>query len=113
MAEDVDIRREQVRDLLQQASIEIGATLERLESMESFELAEVRGAAGGLVAFFDKNGTCATGDFDPVAFFDKNGTCAAAELRRFDAVAFFDKNGTCAGEGGPGLPSEVRTRSST
>lgn len=96
MAEDVDIRREQLREILNRAQIEVKAALDRVDSMGPFELAEVRGAAAGLVAFFDKNGSCAADAFDPVAFFDKNGSCAADELRRFDPVAFFDKNGSCA-----------------
>jgi hypothetical protein len=96
---DQDLRRTQLRDVLERANIELNSALERVENMGDYELAEWRGLAGGLVAFFDKNGTCATTQaqpFDPVAFFDKNGTCSTDELRRFDPVAFFDKNGTCA-----------------
>lgn len=94
---DADFRREQLRDVLERAKIEIENSLDRVDAMGDFEVAELRGATGGLVAFFDKNGTCATPQgFDPVAFFDKNGTCSNDELRRFDPVAFFDKNGTCA-----------------
>ena len=97
---DNDVRREQLREVLEQAEVEIRSALARVDRMGSYELAELRGAAGGLVAFFDKNGTCAASEgraaFDPVAFFDKNGTCSAAELRAFDQEAFFDKNGTCA-----------------
>jgi hypothetical protein len=97
MASDFDIRREQLRSILQRTQIEVNAALERVDQMGPFELAEVRGAASSLVAFFDKNGSCATETFDPVAFFDKNGSCATPELRKFDPVAFFDKNGSCAG----------------
>jgi len=93
---DLEIRRTQLRDILERAEIEVRAALERVDQMGPYELAEVRGAAGSLVAFFDKNGSCATEDFDAVAFFDKNGSCAQDELRRFDPVAFFDKNGSCA-----------------
>jgi hypothetical protein len=97
MAEDVDIRREQLRAILERAQVEVKAAIERVDNMGPFELAEVRGAAAGLVAFFDKNGSCSPEAFDPVAFFDKNGSCATPDLRRFDPVAFFDKNGSCAG----------------
>jgi hypothetical protein len=90
-----DIQREQVRAVLEKANVEIANSLARLDSMGDFELAEIRGTAAGLVAFFDKNGTCGAGGFDPVAFFDKNGTCSPGETRRFDPLAFFDKNGTC------------------
>ena len=98
MANDKDIRREQLKAVLERAEIEIRQSVDRLDQMGDFELAEFRGVASSLVAFFDKNGVCASqslGRFDPVAFFDKNGTCGSHELRTFDPVAFFDKNGTC------------------
>lgn len=98
MATDLDLRRQQLRDILERAQIEVEAALERVDDMGVYELAEVRGATAGLVAFFDKNGSCGGAPFDSTAFFDKNGSCAESELRRFDPVAFFDKNGSCGAE---------------
>ncbi len=105
MADDLDIRREQLRDILSRAQIEVKSALDRVDNMGPFEVAEVRGAATSLVAFFDKNGSCAAAPFDSTAFFDKNGSCASAELRRFDPAAFFDKNGSCS----EALPGVIRT----
>jgi hypothetical protein len=104
---DIDLRRQQLKSILEQAQMEVKASLDRVDSMGAYELAEVRGAAGSLVAFFDKNGSCGVSPFDATAFFDKNGSCASNELRRFDPVAFFDKNGSCGGLANPGLNKRV------
>lgn len=79
-------KKERVRALLQKANVEIGATLARLDTMGSHELAEVAGAADATRAFFDKNNVCATPGLASVsdiqgtrAVFDKNNVCGAAE----------------------------------
>lgn len=105
---DTEIRREQLRTLLEQAQVEIGSALERVDAMGTYELAEWRGASSGIRAIFDKNGVCAADAFDDLAFFDKNGVCSSDELRRFDPVAFFDKNGTCAADLKGGFGRVVR-----
>lgn len=108
MTIDRDVQREQVRALLTQAQIEIESTLESVDSAGAFELAEIRGAAASLRAFFDFNGSCATESFDPVAFFDFNGSCSASDLRKFSPQAFFDFNGSCAAADAP-VGRAVRT----
>lgn len=111
MATDSDLRREQLRSILERAQVEVQSALERVDKMGPYELAEVRGAAGSLVAFFDKNGSCGGAPFDATAFFDKNGSCAASELRRFDASAFFDKNGSCSAAEQRGIREQVKKSS--
>lgn len=98
---DMDIRREQLRHILEQAEVEISSALGRLDQMGPYELAELRGATAGLeAAIYDKNGSCAAiegrAPYDPLAFYDKNGSCSSDALRSFDPAAIYDKNGSCA-----------------
>jgi hypothetical protein len=82
--------RTEVKALLAKASIELYNTLQRVDTMGDFELADARGRVGGVVAFFDFNGSCAGTNLG--ATFD------AALLRlRPTSSAFFDFNGSCGG----------------
>jgi len=78
--------KERVRALLAKANVEIGAALNRVNTMAPYELAEAAGAAEATRAFFDFNGSCggdagrvtAPNRTDPKAFFDFNGSCGGA-----------------------------------
>lgn len=74
---DYEEKRANLRAVLERAQVHLSTALGRVESMQPFEMAEMRGVTAPVAAFFDANGICAGGGGAPgdQALFDANGIC--------------------------------------